>query len=140
MIEKKCRIPYVDHRELLHRQAGKLADMLIQSPEYEQFQSARKRLESDGKNATALANLRQQQMDIRMSAMLGEDVGEDISDLERSYRIIAGEPAVSDYLFAEGRLLKLISEIEDVFSSKLDLGRESEEIPAPRVPYDIHLN
>lgn len=128
-----------DHRQLIRRQASRLAELLRQSPEYNQFLAAKERLEADDEHATMLSELRHQQMALRMAAMLGEDINDEAGDFESLFVLLSQEPAISDYLFAEGRLLRLISEVEDVFSDKLELwqaGDEDIDFPA----YDINLN
>ena len=139
MNEKKLAARQYDHRQLIRRQALKLAELLWQSPEYRQFVAAKRRLEADGEHSLMLAELRQQQMELRMAAMIGEDVGEDYLDFESMYLELSEEPAINDYLFAEGRFFRLISDVEEVFSDKLELwqsaGGETE-----RPAYSINLN
>lgn len=140
MVEKKRAIGPIDHRQLIRRQASKLAELLCQSPEYNQFMAARRKLEADGENAYILAELRQRQMAMRMAAMLGEDLGEEYSEFENMYLLLAQEPSISDYLFAEGRFFRLIADVEEVFSDKLDLGAAMESDGEPYQGYDIRLN
>lgn len=127
-----------DHRQLIHKQALRLAELLRQSPEYCQFQTARKKLEEDDENASILSELRQQQMALRMASMLGEDVNEDMGDFENMFVLLSQEPAISDYLFAEGRLLRLIGEVEEVFSDKLELWQLPDDDDYTQ--YDMNLN
>ncbi len=127
-----------DYRNLIRKQATCLAEMLRQSPEYHQFQLAKQKLEADDENAAILAELRQQQMTLKMASMLGEDVRDDMGDFENMFILLSQEPSISDYLFAEGRLLRLISEVEQVFSDKLELWQLAED--DGDMQYDLNLN
>jgi cell fate (sporulation/competence/biofilm development) regulator YlbF (YheA/YmcA/DUF963 family) len=139
MVEKKMINREQDYRQMIQRQASKLAELLWQSPEYRQFVSAKNKLEADSKNTALLVELRQQQMSLRMASMLGEDVDDDFVDMEGMFMAISEEPAISDYLFAEGRFFRLIADVEEVFSDKLDLWQVMEE-KAERPEYNINLN
>lgn len=142
MVEKKHMAGDMDHRQLIRLQVGKLAELLCQSPEYIQFLAARRRLEADGENADILAELRQRQMSMRMASLLGDelDFSEEYSEFENMYLLLAQEPSISEYLFAEGRLFRLIADVEAVFSDKLDLGMTMEEAQEMQPRRDIRLN
>jgi len=137
-IEKDRLDQFKDHRKLIRKQAVRLADLLRQSPEYHQFLAAKQKLEEDNENAAMLSELRQQQVALRMASMLGEDVNEDMGDFENMFILLSQEPTISDYLFAEGRLLRLINEVEQVFSDKLELWQLPDE--DGYIQYDINLN
>lgn len=127
-----------DYRQSIKDMAVKLAEMLFQSPEYTQLMRAKTKLEADREQAFILMELRQQQMAIRMAAMMGEDL-EDSSEIDDMFVMLSQEPIISDYLFAEGRFFRLIADVEDVFSHTLNLGHFIEESEiAPH--YDISLN
>ncbi len=117
-----------DHRELIKKQAFYLAELLKASPEYMQFVAAKSRLEADDTQSNILNQLRQQQMADRLAAMIGDDTLDDHQQMEELYLTMAGNPLLSDYLFAEGRLFHLIASIEEVFSDKLELWHLSEEM------------
>ena len=142
MAEKKIITGNSDHRQLIRRQAGRLAELLQHSPEYRQFIAARQRLEADESQFSVLAELRQQQMALRMASLFGEDEDEDAREWERMYVLLSQEPLISDYLFAEGRFFRLLSDVEEVFTAKLDLWESDEETPLP-IPHpgpDLWLN
>ncbi|MBR5429864.1 MAG: YlbF family regulator [Firmicutes bacterium] len=130
MVEKKTVTGHLNHHQLILHQAGKLADMLKQSPEYNQYLAAREKLEADEVNSNILAELRQQEMAMQMTSMFEEN--EDaLREMERSFAQMSQVPVINDYLFAEGRLLRLISDVEGVFAERLGLAGEDEE-PLPR--------
>lgn len=60
-------------------------------------------------------------MSLGMAAMMGEEQTEETEDFEKLYLSLVNNPVISDYLFAEGRLFHLISDVEEVFSKKLEL-------------------
>jgi cell fate (sporulation/competence/biofilm development) regulator YlbF (YheA/YmcA/DUF963 family) len=120
-----------DYRALIKKQAFYLAELLSESPEYMRFVAARKRLEADDEQTDILHQLRQQQMAGRLAAMVSEEVYDDSEQVEEFYLAMAGNPLLSEYLFAEGRLFHLISSVEEVFTDKLELWHlpdETEEI------------
>ena len=110
-----------DYRATIKKQAILLAELLFKSPEYIQFVQAREKLEADNEQSTILNELRQRQMSLGMAAMMGEEQTEETEDFEKLYLSLVNNPVISDYLFAEGRLFHLISDVEEVFSKKLEL-------------------
>lgn len=111
----------LDYRTIIKKQAVLLAELLIKSPEYVQFIQARERLEADNEQSTILNELRQKQMSLGLAAMMGEEQTEETEDFEKIYLSLANNPVISEYLFAEGRLFHLISDVEEVFSKKLEI-------------------
>lgn len=138
MVGKKTVPGHFNHHQLILHQAGRLADMLKQSPEYDQYMTARQKLEADEANSNILAELRQQEMAMQMSSMF-DDNEENLRELERSFLQLSQVPVINDYLFAEGRLLRLISDVESVFAERLGL-EEDEEGPCLRGPGGQWLN
>ena len=128
-----------DYRKQIQDHATALAQLLTQSPEYYDFIEARQKLEADRENSSLLNELRQQQMSLRMAAMLGEDVTEDSQDFENTFRLFTQDPKISEYLFAEGRFFRLIADVEKVFSDFLDIWHLDENTPR-RLEHDLHLN
>ncbi len=114
----------IGNKQMIRRQAAVLADMLAASPEYLQYIEAKKRLMAHKEQMTILNELRQQQFNLRFVAMMGEDTEDESADFESAYAEITKEPIINDYLYAEGRLYRLISDIQDVFCSKLEVGEE----------------
>ena len=127
MVEKKTVSGRLNHHQLILHQAGKLAEMLRQSPEYNQYMAARQKLEADEVNSDILSELRQQEMAMQMSSMFDDD-GEALHELERSFLQMSQVPVINEYLFAEGRLLRLISDVEGVFAERLGLTDEEEPV------------
>lgn len=119
-------------RKLLREHAAQLADVLSECPEYINFVNARRRLEENQEYAEFLNEMRRQQIVVRLSGILGEDAAEDSIEFDSMYSLMADEPLISEYLFAEYRFLRLISDVENVFSSKLSLWDEN-----PQLGYDI---
>ncbi|MCR4963553.1 MAG: YlbF family regulator [Firmicutes bacterium] len=112
------------NKQMIRRQAAVLADMLAASTEYLQYIEAKKSLMAHKEQMAILNELRQQQFNLRFVAMMGENTEEESADFESAYAEITKEPVINDYLYAEGRLYRLISEIQDVFCSKLEVGEE----------------
>ena len=67
-------------------------------------------------------------MSLGMAAMMGEEQTEETEDFEKLYLSLVNNPVISDYLFAEGRLFHLISDVEEVFSKKLELWQMPEVV------------
>ncbi len=127
-----------DYRKVIRQRADELAELLCQSHEYHQFIAARQQLEADDENAYVLSELRQQQMNLRMASMLGEDVSEDSREFERTFEMISQEPIISNYLFAEGRFFRLMSEVEDALSQRLGLMQAFDDSQARNTDVRLH--
>ena len=108
-----------DHRQSIRKQAAALAELLYQSPEYAQFLLAKEKLECDEENSSILMNLRQQQMALRMSQIMGEENMDEADAFEDLFILLSQEPIIRDYLFAEGRFFRLVADVEEIFNDKL---------------------
>ncbi|MEG1537058.1 MAG: YlbF family regulator [Clostridiales bacterium] len=108
------------NKQDIRQQATVLADLLAESGEYLQYIEAKKRLSADREQLYVLNELRQQQFNLRFASMLGEDTDDESADLETAYSAITKDPLVCDFLYAEGRFLRLVSDVQEVFSAKLE--------------------
>jgi cell fate (sporulation/competence/biofilm development) regulator YlbF (YheA/YmcA/DUF963 family) len=105
-------------------QAALLGDMLAQSTEYRQYQEAKSKLQGDQERSYILSLLRQQQMSLCLAQILGVALDDAEDDLEHLYATFCLEPVVCDFLYAEGRLKRLISDVQEVYGDKLELWSE----------------
>ena len=109
-------------------QAAILGDMLMQSTEYRQYQEAKRKLQGDRDRSYVLALLRHQQTTLRLAQILGITLDDAEDDLEQLYETFCLEPVVCDFLYAEGRLGRLISEVQQVCGNKLEFWIENESV------------
>jgi cell fate (sporulation/competence/biofilm development) regulator YlbF (YheA/YmcA/DUF963 family) len=107
-------------------QAALLGDLLVQSNEYRQYREAKLKLQGDQERSHILSLLRQQQMSFRLAQILGVSAEGAEDDLDRLYATFCLEPVVCDFLYAEGRLGRLISEVQQICGDKLELWSEDE--------------
>ncbi|MCL1975318.1 MAG: YlbF family regulator [Firmicutes bacterium] len=115
-------------KESICAQAAILGEMLTQSAEYRQYQEAKRNLLGDRDRSYILSLLRQQQMSLRLAQILGVALDDAEGDLEQLYETFCLEPVVCDFLYAEGRLGRLISEVQKVCGNKLDLWIENDVV------------
>jgi cell fate (sporulation/competence/biofilm development) regulator YlbF (YheA/YmcA/DUF963 family) len=107
-------------------QAALLGDLLVQSSEYRQYREAKLKLQGDQERSYLLSLLRRQQVSLHLAQILGMSSYDAEDDLERLYTTFCLEPVVCDFLYAEGRLGRLISEVQQICGDKLELWSESE--------------
>lgn len=115
-------------KQSIRAQAALLAELLADSAEYRQYLAAKARLQCDKEQAYILSQLRQQQMNLRLAQLMGEDVDEEEDDFENLYATFCLEPVICDFLYAEGRLGRLISEVQQIFGGRLEFWSEYEEL------------
>ena len=122
-----------NYRTLIKQEACRLSELLLESSEYRQFIKARDDLEADDEQCNKFTELRQRQMAMSMAAMSGdEDCIAAADDMNDYYIAVTNNKLINNYLFAEGRLFRLIAEVEDVFNSKLDLWQtQGDAVPDP---------
>jgi len=107
-------------------QAALLGEMLAESVEYRQYQEAKRKLQGDREQAYILSQLRRQQMSLRLAQIMGEEMEEAEDNFEHLYAMYCLEPVISDFLYAEGRLGRLISEVQQIYGDKLELWSEND--------------
>lgn len=113
-------------KESICAQAALLGEMLAQSSEYSQYQEAKTELEGDQERSRMLSLLRQQQMVLRLAEILGLISKDAEDDLEQMYATFCLEPIVCSFLYAEGRLGRLLSEVQQICVGKLDLWSDND--------------
>ena len=111
-------------KDSIWTQAALLGEMLAQSAEYRQYQEAKSKLQGDFDQSYILSLLRQQQIGMFLAQILGLALDDTEDDLENLYALFSQEPLVCDFLYAEGRLRRLISEVQQVCGDKLELWSE----------------
>lgn len=116
------------NKQGIRAQAVLLAELLAESTEYRQYLDAKERLQLDREQAYIFSQLRQQQMNLRLAQLMGEDVEDEEDDFENLYATFCLEPVICDFLYAEGRLGRLISEVQQIFGGKLEFWSEYEDI------------
>ncbi len=114
------------NREEIRNQATLLAKMLLESVEYTQYQEAKQKLQDDSEQASILSQLRQHQLNLRLAQLWGDDNEEELSRFDEFYTTFCLEPVINDFLYAEGRLGRLLSEIQQICGEQLDLWTDIE--------------
>ena len=109
------------NKESICAQAALLGDMLAQSIEYRKYYEAKRNLQVAQEHAYILSQLREQQRGLHLARILGINLDEEEDRFEHLYATFCLEPVVCDFLYAEGRLERLISEVQQICGDKLDL-------------------
>ncbi|NLK00829.1 MAG: YlbF family regulator [Clostridia bacterium] len=97
--------------------AHELARQLSSAHEYEKFIQEKKKLKADRANSEMLDGFRRRQLEIQMAEMAGQEVDEeDQEQLEQIYNLISTNPVITEYLNAEYRFSRLISDIQKIIT------------------------
>lgn len=107
--------------------AESLAGLLRQSKEYNQYLSAKAKLEQDEYNINVLKEMKKQELHIRMSDFVGEGILNREELLEEMYMALSLNPVVSEYLNAEYSFNRLLGELQKIFGDILGVGQETAE-------------
>ena len=108
-------------------QAAQLGDMLAQSIEYRKYYEAKRNLQGAREHEYILSQLREQQRGLHLARILGINLDEEEDRFEHLYATFCLEPVVCDFLYAEGRLGRLISEVQQICGDKLELWSGNED-------------
>ncbi|HHV75716.1 MAG TPA: YlbF family regulator [Thermoanaerobacterium sp.] len=100
--------------------AHQLARALNRSSEYNDFCSAKAKLWSNKQNVEMLQNFRRQQLEAELAALKGEQLDPSKKQrLEESYHILSFNPTIMAFLEAEGRLARLLADIQKILADAL---------------------
>ncbi|MHB1125953.1 MAG: YlbF family regulator [Bacillota bacterium] len=95
--------------------AHELARILADTEEYKGFVAAKERLEKDESNLAMLHEFQRRQMELQMAQWAGQEVTEEkIQQVEGIYQIISLNPAVNEFLTAEYRFSRLMTDIHKI--------------------------
>ncbi|WP_366924776.1 YlbF family regulator [Metallumcola ferriviriculae] len=95
--------------------AQQLAKALANSEEYQQFTRAKEKVEEDESNMSLLQEFRRRQLELQMSQITGEEVDEEqVEQVEQMYQMLSLNKNINEYLNAEYRLSRLMSDIQKI--------------------------
>lgn len=100
--------------------AHQLANALKQSEEYLCWLRAWNSIQSDPKNKEMLMDFRKYQWEVQKEKLLGNDVGQDkMQRLEQIAQLVSLNPALQEYLAAEFRFARLLTDIQKILTDSL---------------------
>lgn len=95
--------------------AHELAKLLAKSDEYKLFKKAKHSLEQDQENLKMLQEFRRKQLEIQMAQISGEEIDEEyIKQTEKLYEVLSMNSKINEYLNAEYRLSRMMSDIQKI--------------------------
>jgi len=102
---------------VIHDYAHQLARALSNSEEYRQYVEAKTMLEKEEQNRKMLEDFRQQQWELQVAQMTGQEIDErKIQQMEKLYEVLSLNPVISQFLNAEYRLARLMGDIQKIVS------------------------
>ncbi len=108
--------------------AHELARTLLESEEYRKYTEAKEKLQKDEENANMLQEFRRRQLELQIAEMSGEDIEKSLEQLEKIYQIISLNPTVNEFLTAEYRLSRMMTDVQKIIGEALDLGLSLDSI------------
>jgi len=115
-----------DDRKKIYSSAHKLAELLRNSEEYNQYMLAKEKLYTDENSANALFDLRQQQMQLQIAEMMGKEVEKTRETLDEMYIKLSSNPDVNNFLNSEYKFVRMVNNIQKIFGDTLDIWPEEE--------------
>ncbi|WP_148134311.1 YlbF family regulator [Candidatus Formimonas warabiya] len=105
----------------VYDRAHELARTLQESEEYRKYSEAKEKLQRDEENANMLQEFRRKQLELQIAEMSGEDIEKNAEQLERIYEILSLNPTINEFLTAEYRLARVMTDIQRIIGEALDL-------------------
>lgn len=118
MVEKTSK--EVAEMEIYDR-AHELAKTIQESEEYRKYLEAKEKLQKDKKNATMLQEFRRRQLELQIVEMSGGDIEGNADQLEQIYQVLSMNPVVNEFLTAEYRFARIITDVQRILGEALDL-------------------
>ncbi|HBT20133.1 MAG TPA: hypothetical protein DEA47_02005 [Peptococcaceae bacterium] len=116
----------------IYDKALELAKLLADTKEYKDFTAAKENLSKNQICREILDNFRQVQLEVQVAELTGHEVDEEVKEqLERLYDIISTNPTITEYLEAEYRFSRLMSDIQKIIAEavpewfELDINRNA---------------
>jgi cell fate (sporulation/competence/biofilm development) regulator YlbF (YheA/YmcA/DUF963 family) len=106
--------------ELVHALADKIKD----SKEYLSYCEAQRILYEDKRNTQKLADYRKMQLRLHIGQISGEEFHHSIEELENICYDLFCDEIIANYLYAEGRFSRLLSDIQMALGGELDIWLE----------------
>jgi cell fate (sporulation/competence/biofilm development) regulator YlbF (YheA/YmcA/DUF963 family) len=102
--------------------AHNLARGLNTSPEYKNYQEALSKIKGDKEKENLLADFRKKQMEIQALQLMGKEVPkEKMDELHKAMEILSFHPVIKEYLEAEFRLGRVLSDVQKIIADAVEL-------------------
>jgi len=112
----------------VYDQAHQLARALAESEENQRYLAARDRVMADEKALEMVNDYRQKQLELHARQLGGEDLtDEDRESLGKLREVLELRPEVREYLDAEVRLVRMITDVQGILSEAISLDLTDEE-------------
>jgi len=105
----------------VHERAYQLAKTMQETDEYKQYLEAKEKLRQDEHHTHMLQEFRRRQLELQIAEMSGEDTELQAEQLERMYQMLCLNPIVNEFLTAEYRLARVITDVQKILGEALDL-------------------
>jgi len=115
----------------VYDKAYELARLLANTKEYKEFISAKENLKKNKMYREMLEHYRQSQLEVQVAELAGHEIDEDTREqLDKLYDLISVNPAITEYLEAEYRFSRLMSDIQKIIAEAVpewfDLGENKD--------------
>lgn len=112
----------------VYEQAHALARMIQESAEYQNYTDAKIKLQQDEANATMLQEFRRRQLEVQIAQISGEDTDHNLEQLESIYQVMSLNPVVNEFLTAEYRFARMMTDVQKILGEDLDLWVDLDEV------------
>jgi cell fate (sporulation/competence/biofilm development) regulator YlbF (YheA/YmcA/DUF963 family) len=106
----------------IYDSAHQLARTIKNSNEYKAFKKNMNEVKKDKTASKLLADLRNRQLDLQRSQVLGEKIDQNkINKLEELYKIASLNPKLSNYLQSELKFMQTMEDINKILAEAVDV-------------------
>jgi cell fate (sporulation/competence/biofilm development) regulator YlbF (YheA/YmcA/DUF963 family) len=106
----------------IYDSAHQLARTIKNSNEYKEFKKHMKEVKKDKKASKLLEDLRNKQLELQRSQVLGEQIDQNkINKLEELYKIASSNPKLSYYLQSELRFMQTMEDINKILAEAVEV-------------------
>lgn len=103
------------------KQAHLLAQTIQESDEYQKYAEAKEKLQQDESNANMLQEFRRRQLEVQIAQISGEETDGNQEQLEHIYQVMSMNPLVNEFLTAEYRFARMMTDVQKILGEDLDL-------------------
>lgn len=116
---------------MIKDKAKELASAIMDSREYTEYARAKKKLEENRVNQEMLEAFRHKQWEVQLETMMGQDTEDtDNRIMEEMYDQLSRNRTINEFLMAEYRFTKVLSEIQEILLDSMEELKTDKEPPS----------
>lgn len=106
----------------VYDEAHKLARAVKESGEFQQYDMLKKKIDETPELAEVLKDFQEKQIKLQAKQMMGEDVGDMSTEIQKLAAVVMANPQAAEYLQAQMRFTLMMNDVYKILADAIGIG------------------